>query len=200
MKTFDEYIQGRIWKAYKKAEPVVKLDKQFSNFKELADWLDGFSIQVIAGGVFEKGIGKQRAKDYAHYIVAYLEETEWVSLETHPEKHIPIWIACNVFMDDFPRVVIGYWNGAGYKSIDDGLSINYPRAWTTYTAEKPRYPQVDNSQENERKDAQVKSHLTDEDSKHIKNLAKEMVNAYSLQHQDNTTTKLINFINSLKGE
>ena len=45
-----------------------------------------------------------------------------------------------------------------------------------------------------------KSHLTDEDSKHIKNLAKEMVNAYSLQHQDNTATKLINFINSLKGE
>ena len=70
MKTFDEYIQGRILKAYNNAPGEGICDK----FDELAYWFKYDSIDNTARFMQRYGIGKQRAKDYAHYIVAWLEE------------------------------------------------------------------------------------------------------------------------------
>ena len=71
MKTFDKYIQGRILKAYNDAPGEGICDK----FDELAYWFKYDSIDYATGFMQQRyGIGKQRAKDYAHYIVAYLEE------------------------------------------------------------------------------------------------------------------------------
>ena len=70
MKTFDEYIQGRILKAYND----VPGDGIYDNFYELALAFKYDSIDNTARFMQRYGIGKQRAKDYAHYIVAWLEE------------------------------------------------------------------------------------------------------------------------------
>ena len=142
MKTFDEYIQGRIYEAYEnETHRNGFFDCVYSIYSELAHSFgdDGhFDFDEILESIRGWRVGKQRAKDYAHYIVAWLEKQKG-----------PLYTSAVAYADE---------------------------------------PAIE------------KSHLTDEDSKHIKNLAKEMVNAYSLQHQDNTATKLINFINSLKGE
>ena len=152
MKTFDEYIQGRILKAYNNAPGQGICD----NFDELARMFRIDSIDNITEYMLRYGCGKGRAKDYANYIVAWLEEQE------AKENELEL-VVC-------PRC-----GGDAYKILHcchSECELNLAGH----------------------------SHLTDEDSKHIKNLAAEMVNAYSLQHQDNTATKLINFINSLKGE
>ena len=134
MKTFDEYIRSRIFNLF-----IQVMPKGFEGgFYDLANERDEKTVAQWQATLIDLGIGKQRAKDYAHYIVAYLEE-----------QKEPLYTSAVAYANE---------------------------------------PAIE------------KSHLTDEDSKHIKNLATEMVNAYSLQHQDNTTTKLINFINSLKGE
>ena len=70
MKTFDKYIQGRILKAYNDAPGEGICD----NFNELAYWFKYDSIDNTARFMQRYGIGKQRSRDYAHYIVAWLEE------------------------------------------------------------------------------------------------------------------------------
>ena len=70
MKTFDEYIQGRILKAYNDAPG----DGIYDNFNELALGFKYDSIDNTARFMQRYGIGKQRARDYAHYIEAWLEE------------------------------------------------------------------------------------------------------------------------------
>ena len=70
MKTFDEYIQGRILKAYNDAPG----DGIYDNFYELALGFKYDSIDNITEYMLRYGIGKQRAKDYAHYIAAWLGE------------------------------------------------------------------------------------------------------------------------------
>ena len=135
MKTFDEYIQGRILKAYNDAPG----EGFCNNFNELALAFKYDRIDYATGFMQQRyGIGKQRAKDYAHYIVAYLEE-----------QNEPLYTSAVAYADE---------------------------------------PAIE------------KSHLTDEDAEKIYNLIVEMINAYSMQHQDDTATNLINFINSLKGE
>ena len=71
MKTFDEYIQGRILKAYYNGAPGEGI---YDNFYELALGFKYDSIDNITEYMLRYGCGKGRAKDYANYIVAYLEE------------------------------------------------------------------------------------------------------------------------------
>ena len=70
MNKFDEYIQGRIYEAYAKyyPNPVSK------SFHELMTSYLFVKNEGLYRVFVDWGIGKQRAKDYANYIVAYLEE------------------------------------------------------------------------------------------------------------------------------
>ena len=72
MKTFDEYIQGRIYEAWINKNP----DTVYDNFADLYSDCKSISISSQIGAVISWGVGKQRAKDYAHYIVAYIAEQE----------------------------------------------------------------------------------------------------------------------------
>ena len=72
MKTFDEYIQGRIYEAYNNAPDQWICD----NFDELARMFRIDSIDNITEYMLRYGCGNGRAKDYANYIVAYLEKQE----------------------------------------------------------------------------------------------------------------------------
>jgi hypothetical protein len=79
MKTFDEYIQGRILKirnniphAFTKYSSFSQLTFQFSGKVNGIMTASEIAEEIINWG----GIGKQRAKDYAHYIVAYIAEQE----------------------------------------------------------------------------------------------------------------------------
>ena len=76
MKTYDEYIQARIMKVYlenkrqvlttgacKTFDDYLESEYALGGLEETADWLVAF------------GCGKQRAKDYAHYIKNYLATT-----------------------------------------------------------------------------------------------------------------------------
>ena len=171
MNKFDEYIQGRIYEAYE------KVYSRANTFKEVIDeWAPFLDNEEQWRGWLRTDlrIGKQRAKDYAHYIMAYLEEQQEPKLLDNVEADEKFKLA-NMLRNlyhAFRQTTNGF---------DTAISLLEQESL------------VDTS-------PVAKSHLTDEDSKHIKNLAAEMISAYSVQHQDNTATKLINFINSLKGE
>ena len=75
MKTYDEYIQARIMKVYlenKEGSKTGLTSGAYENFYELAEGYVGCDAQhwLVAFGC-----GKQRAKDYAHYIKNYLATT-----------------------------------------------------------------------------------------------------------------------------
>ena len=71
MKTFDEYIQGRIYEAYVNAGDTYKYHPTFD---EVANSYKDTEINMLQRLVGAWGIGKQRAKDYANYIVAWMEK------------------------------------------------------------------------------------------------------------------------------
>ena len=79
MKTFDEYIQGRIMKIRNNIPHVFT---KYSLFSPLTFQFSGIVNRIMTASEIAEvivgwgGVGKQRAKDYAHYIVAYLEEQE----------------------------------------------------------------------------------------------------------------------------
>ena len=72
MKTFDEYIQGRIFNLFIQVMP----EGFEGGFYDLAKERDELTVAQWQTTLMAWGIGKQRAKDYAHYIVAYLEEQQ----------------------------------------------------------------------------------------------------------------------------
>ena len=145
MKTFDEYIQGRIMKIRNNIPHVFI---KYSLFSQLTFQFSGIVNRIMTASEVAEvivgwgGVGKGRAKDYAHYIVAYIAEQE------------------NKKQDALLR------------------------------------EQIDRH-----------SHLTDEDSKHIKNLAMEIVRfghvcptPAEVERYESLRVELFDFINSLKGD
>ena len=74
-KTYDEYIQARIFKVYTQNKKAVLMNKACESFEQYAK---GYGVN---NGCFAEtvdwlmrfGCGKQRAKDYAHYIQDWLK-------------------------------------------------------------------------------------------------------------------------------
>ena len=70
MKTFDEYIRSRIFNLF-----IQVMPKGFEGgFYDLANERDEKTVAQWQATLIYLGVGKQRARDYAHYIEAWLEE------------------------------------------------------------------------------------------------------------------------------
>jgi len=77
MKTYDEYIQARILKVYtenKRQFMTTGACKTFDDYVE-SGYVSHAGLEKIADWLVSFGCGKQRAKDYAHYIKNYLATT-----------------------------------------------------------------------------------------------------------------------------
>jgi hypothetical protein len=73
MKTYDEYIQARIMKVYLENKKGKLYNYSYKTFDEL---IEGYIAKgSTADWLFKFGCGRQRAKDYAHYIKNYLATT-----------------------------------------------------------------------------------------------------------------------------
>lgn len=73
MKTYDEYIQARIFKVYLENKNGRLCSGGHKTFDSYAKFYCGDENHDAAGWLMAFGCGKQRAKDYARYIKEYLE-------------------------------------------------------------------------------------------------------------------------------